>query len=435
MAGEHAVVLGASMAGLLAARVLTESFERVTVLERDELTDSPFARRGVPQGRHAHSLLPRGSEILDELFPGFLTELRTAGVPLLSNLREAHFCFRGHQLGDSDHPLSPSGYLASRPFLEHRVRQRVRALPGVEIVAGATANRPSMHGERVTGVWFSHVGEPERDMAAELVVDATGRGGRTGRWLSDLGYPAPAEEQIPVRVKYVSWRLRPSAGALGPIRQVLVGPVPERPTFGALFAQEDNTWTASTGGYAGHHPPTDIAGACEYLRQIVPPEIAAAIHDAELLSEPVSHAFPSNLRRHYQRLTRFPTGLLALGDAQCSFNPIYGQGMTVAALQAMTLRDCLAAGEKDLAQRFFRKSAKPIDVAWRFAAGGDRLMPEVPGQPKQVERLAQAYLNRLLRIGAAGDHDLVLHALGVLGFVKPPYQLFHPKLITRAIFG
>jgi len=425
--GDHAVVLGAGMAGLLAARVLSDAYGRVTILERDPLPGTAGDRRGVPQGRHAHLLVPGGTEILDQLFPGLLDELAAGGVPVVRDLAELRFAPAGRPLNLRGRPAGPFICQAGRPYLEGLVRTRVRAIPTVAIVdrceVVGLSNDSARH--RVTGVRVVR-GDAEELVDADLVIDATGRGSRAPNWLAAIGYDRPPEEKLTIQLKYATRHLRRRPGALGGAKVIGIGAEPDRPTGLVMFAQEDDRWILTAFGYDGHHPPTDPEGFLAFIEAIAPPDVFAAIRDAEPLDGIVGHRFPANVRRRYERMRRFPDGLLVIGDAACSTNPAYALGMSVAALQAAVLRETLAGGDRDLARRFLRAAAKPAGVAWQFALGGDLAQPSVPGPRPLPGRVLNAYVDR---VQAAAEHDPVIagRLLRVISLQDPPTRLFRPS--------
>jgi 2-polyprenyl-6-methoxyphenol hydroxylase-like FAD-dependent oxidoreductase len=434
--GEHAVVLGASMGGLLAARVLADFYGSVTVVERDVLPDDPANRRGVPQGRHVHALLGRGSQILAELFPGFLDELIAAGAPVLdyTDLSQGFFSVAGHQVVRSGGFRDiPPLFLPSRPLLEGLVRRRLRETANVTLLEGydivdltSTAARDRVTGARIR----SRDGDGERVLRADLVADATGRGARTPAFLDTFGYGRPTEDQVGVRVVYSSQLLRIPPDTLKELI-VLVGAVPGRPTGMALFGYENNSWMFTVFGMAGREPPTEPAEMLAFAEGLAPAHVLAAIGAAEPLTEVCRFRYPESRWRRYDKMQRFPAGLLVLGDAICSFNPVYGQGMTVAALQAQALRQCLYRGANDLARRYFRAAAKPIGVAWRFAVGGDLNLPEVEGPRPLSLRLTNRYVDRL-QTAAESDIAVAEQFTKVVAFIDPPTRLLHPKMMIRA---
>ncbi|MFI9816783.1 FAD-dependent oxidoreductase [Saccharothrix variisporea] len=423
--GRHAVVLGGSMGGLLAARALVGHYERVTVVDRDVFPAGPEHRKGVSQGKHFHALLLRGAEVLDRMFPGLVDDFVADGVPRSNFLREATFVLNGQQMVRTD--TGASAIQLTRPLLEGTIRSRLASYPGVKVVDGHEVLDPVFDGDRVTGVRTT-----AGVLDADLVVDALGRGGRSRKWLADHGFPVPAEDSIDIDTMYVSRLVRPKV----PYRDklVLVGPVPGRPTGFAYAAQEGDRWMLTVVGMAGDHPPTDEEGFLAFLRRSAPPEVFESIAAAEPLTELRPHRFPASLRRRYERVRRFPEGLLVFGDAMCSFNPVYGQGMTVAALEAEALRRCLRAGEHDLARRFFRAAAKIIDPVWQLNAGGDLALPEIPGRRPPVTRAVNRYVARLQRV--AGHDPVVAKAfVRTIGLLDPPSSMFAPRVLARVVRG
>jgi 2-polyprenyl-6-methoxyphenol hydroxylase-like FAD-dependent oxidoreductase len=434
--GQRAVVLGASMGGMLAARVLADFYQTVTVVERDVLPDDPTNRRGVPQGRHAHALLRRGGQIIDELFPGILNELVAAGAPVLDDgdLSKIWMSVGGHQLirvGTARDQQAMTMYAPSRPFLECHVRRRLRAVPNVTILSGldAAAMTSSADRNRVIGVRVvNRDSGAEQELTADLVIDAMGRGAHTPNLLESLGYGRPVEEHIVMRTCYVSQPLRIPPGTVEQL--VAVGAAPGRPTGMFLLGYENDTWIFTVFGMVGHEPPGDLAGMVSFAQEYTPAHVLAAVRGAEPLGEVIRHRMPSSQWRRYDKMRRFPEGLLVCGDAICSFDPIYGQGMTVSALDAVALRDCLVRGRHDLARRYFRAAAKSIGVAWRMGAGSDLAFPEVQGRRSLSMRASNRLADWVLT-ACESDAVVVEKFFRVNNFIDPPVRLMHPSFISR----
>ncbi|MDG4764010.1 FAD-binding monooxygenase [Solwaraspora sp. WMMD406] len=433
-AGGHAVVLGASMAGLLAARVLSDSYRQVTIVDRDELPDSVGQRRSVPQGRHLHALLARGGQLLDDLFPGLTAEVRAAGVPSGDLLGGIRWLLSGHRIRQVD--IGQPVLFPSRPLLEGHVRDRVRKLTGVTLLGGlAIAGlTTSSRGDRVTGVRVRAADGTESAIEADLTVDATGRGSRTPLWLGQVGYPPPETDRIHVDVGYASRSYRLPPGALGSDRLVLQNWTPDSPYGAGVAEQEGGRHIVTLAGILGHHPPTDPAGFAAFAANLPFPDIYQAFRDGEPLGDPVAFRYPANVRHRYERLARFPSGLLVIGDAVCSFNPIYGQGMTVSALQADALRRLLATGGTPSWRRYFRAVAAVVDVPWGIATGADLAFPGVVGRRTAKVRLTNAYLPRL-HAAAVHDPTLAEAFVRVTGLLDPPVGLLRPDRVLRVWRG
>jgi 2-polyprenyl-6-methoxyphenol hydroxylase-like FAD-dependent oxidoreductase len=432
--GDRAVVLGASMAGLLAARVLADAYAQVTVIDRDQLPETPMHRRGVPHGRHAHALLTGGQQALEELFPGLTAELIAHRAPTGDLLSRGRWYLNGHRLRQA--PIGLVALSPSRPLLEGQIRARVRALPNVAFLdrcdilgLAATPDR-----RRITGVRALRRadGSTEQVLGADLVVDATGRGSRTPVWLEALGYARPETEQVRIGLGYATRTYRLLPDALDGDLAIVQAATPQQPRGGVLLLLEDDRWMVTLGGRLGDHPPTDPDGFLDFARSLWFPDIYEAIRHAEPLDDPVGFRFPVSVRYRYERLDRFPDGLLVMGDAVCSFNPVYGQGMSVAALEALILRRHLQQGAAPQPRRLFRDQARVVDVPWEIAVGGDLAFPGVPGRRTLKVRLVNAYIARL-HAAAAHDAHLAGAFLRVAGLVAPPQSLLRPGVALRVL--
>jgi 2-polyprenyl-6-methoxyphenol hydroxylase-like FAD-dependent oxidoreductase len=424
-----ALVIGGSIAGLLAARVLSELYPEVIVFERDAL-DSPAPRKGVPQGRHAHALLAGGQQALEELFPGLVEELRRQGAP------------RGQGRFFSDggyfHPLGKAlqGLFVSRGCLEAEVRLRVRARPNVRLVTHADVRGMVMNETRtrVRGLRFARVsGHGEETLEGDLLVDASGSGSRTPDWLEALDFPRPRLERVDVRMGYATRLYRRRPGDLGGDLLVSIPATRGNRRASGMLAQEGARWIVTIAGYFGDDPPTDPLGFLEFARTLPAPDVYDFLRTATPLDDPVAFRFPANRRYRYDALARLPENLVVLGDALCSFTPIYGQGMTVAALEALALRACLKAHPAHLGRAFFKKAKRAVDIAWTISAGRDRRLSDA-GDPSLRGRFLGWYLNKL-QVAARVDPVVSLAFRRVANLLDAPPHLLRPSVLARVLWG
>jgi 2-polyprenyl-6-methoxyphenol hydroxylase-like FAD-dependent oxidoreductase len=454
--GERAVVLGGGMAGLLAARVLSDAFTEVVVVDRDELTGTTGARNGAPHGRHAHCLVAKGQQIFEELLPGLTQGLGDAGVILGDFNGQIQWHFNGQRLAASDSDLICVS--SGRPILEESVRKRVQAIPNVRFIeqydivglettpdrqGGPGGEHPPVN-KRVTGarIQRQEQGSKPEIVTADLVVDITGRGSRMPAWLRDLGYQAPPEDTIKIDLAYTTRHYRfktdpftsdSSSGSEFSAIAINQAATPAFPRGVFCYLLPDRqTVELSLTGVLGDHPPTDPEGFNEYVKSLPLPMHYEWVREAEPVDDPVRFRFPASVWRHYEQLTSFPEGLLVMGDAVCSFNPVYAQGMTVAGLEALTLRKHLESPEPVNSAAFFGEIAGQIAGPWQFSALVDLGYPGVPGERTEEVNQVNAYIPAVL---AAAAHDEVVTDafLRVAGMVAEPMSLMAPPIMERVM--
>lgn len=433
----HAVVIGSSLAGLLAARVLSDHFKQVTLIERDPVSDRPESRRGQSQTRHLHGLLAQGFRIIKKLVPGLEDTLAKGGATI-SDMGESIRWYHhdGYKIQFTSGLVAVS---VSRVFLEWQVRKAVLALPNVTLRAPCTVNNLVTNPERTHVLGVETVSDENESNAttvsADLVVNAGGRGSATGKWLEHFGFERPPEDEIKVGVGYATRLYRRRPDDLIGAKLVMISPTPPTQKHMAfLFPVENDRWIVSAGGWLGDHPPADDSGYLEFIRSLPVSDVFNVIKQAEPLTDIYTYKFSSSLRRRYEKLRRFPERYLILGDAIASFNPIYGQGMTSAAMQVEVL-DTLLHHQKTLEglwRPFFRRIAKVVDIPWQIAGCEDFRYPETQGRKPPMTDVINAYLAKVHR---ATHHDPVVYSqfLRVMNLLASPTSLLHPRIISRVI--
>lgn len=429
-----AIVLGASMTGLLAARVLSRHFDEVVIVERDTLPDEAAVRKGVPQGAHAHALLASGYRVLNTYFPGMMAELEAAGAPCGDIAGD--FLWFQYGRWKLRYASGLRGMVVSRPCLELAVRRRVAALGNV-VILHAEAVCPVFDGMQgqVTGVTIRR---RENKVAAEtlraaMVVDATGRGSHSPNWLEQWGFGRAQELSVRVDVGYATRIFERRPGELfGSYGAIIASTPPAGKRTAGLMAVEGNRWIVSLGGMVGDYPPTDEEGWVKFAASLPVSAVYDLVTSARPVTEIEIYRFPANRRRLYEQMRHFPAGFLVVGDAMCSFNPIYGQGMTVAAIEAQALDEALESGLEHLAPRFYAKASKIVDIPWSIATGEDFRFPQVEGR----RPLGTGVLNRYLeRVHAVASRDPVVcgRFFDVVNLLAPPPALLSPEIAWRVL--
>jgi 2-polyprenyl-6-methoxyphenol hydroxylase-like FAD-dependent oxidoreductase len=445
--GQHAVVLGGSLAGLLATRVLADHFDHVTLIERDAYPETAEGRRGIPQANHVHGLLARGRQILEEFFPGVQDEMIAAGAPVVDMAKEIAW-------------FTPAGWGArfasdlqvlafTRPMLDLHVRRHLARNPKVEIVDNTDVLRliPGSAPNQLAGVlvYPRNVDNDRRvakELRADLVVDATGRASRAPRWLGDLGYATPEETVIDASLGYASRLYKIPENFERDWKCVFVQSAPpERKRGAILFEVEDKRWLVTLIGGGRDYPPSDEPGFLEFARSLAVPTIFDAIRRAQPLSPIKTHRATENRRRRYDRAKELPHNFLVLGDAVCAFNPVYGQGMTVAALGAVTLDKILSERRRrypngslfGLARDFQKRLAKVNDTPWMLSTAQDLRYRECTGaSPSRMTRFMHRYMDRVIELATrkVAVRRILLRTFNML---TPPSTLFQPRVLFQVL--
>ena len=437
--GKQAIVVGAGMGGLTGAAAVAPYFEHVVVLDRDSLPTEPSNRPGTPQARHVHALLAGGLRALAELFSGFEKDLRSAGaVPLRAGLdlrleRPGYDPFPQRDLGFDS-------YCMSRALVEFLTRARVRDYPNVDIRERSRVESliVDANGPTVTGVRYVDADGTRTDLTAELVLDASGRGDPTLKLLDTLGAARPSATTIGVDIAYSTAIFEIPDDAPKDWRGVFHLPMPPSSRGALLLPLEGRRWIVTLAGRHGDDPPGDEARFMEFVKGFRTQTVYDALRSAKRLGDIARYRFSESAHRHYERLDAFPAGLLPIGDAVCRFNPVWGQGMSVAAQQACALRRLL--GDRSaapdalhgLAHAFFDEAAGLIVTPWAQAAIPDFIHPATRGE-------RPADFEQSLKIGLAltklAARDPAVHKLNaeVNSLLKPRTAYMDPELMQRVM--
>ncbi|HKC52019.1 MAG TPA: FAD-dependent monooxygenase [Myxococcota bacterium] len=433
MPAKRALVIGGSIAGLVAVGALARHFERVTLVERDTYPDTPAPRKGTPQARHVHVLLKQGEAAIERLFPGLFAELVSRGGQRVDTAGDARWFYFGGWKARFESGIEMVSQ--SRALLEWTLRRRVLALGNSEIVAGDVQGLDAPTRERVRGVRVHRPDGGAETIAADLVVDASGRGSRMPHWLEQLGCRAPPESEVKVDVGYAS-RFYARTDAPRDWTALLCHPRHPDTRCGVLLPIEDGRWMLTLVGWFGDHPPAAEAPFLAWAKSLAVADLYEAVKDAEPVSAVALHRFPSNRRRHFERVPALPDGLAVLGDAACSFNPVYAQGMAAGALGAAALDSLLeregGSARPGFSRRFQARLARVTDSPWLLATGEDFRSPKAEGPRPAFMPLLAWYTARVHEL-TWRDPFAAQRFLEVMHLVRRPAALFHPRIALRAL--
>lgn len=424
--GTSAIVIGAGIAGLATARVLSDHVDQVRILERDLLPREAVARPSVPQGRHAHVLLAAGQRLLAGWFPDLVDELLAGGaIPL-----DAGELVRQ---GGGYRVPADLGFLAlsmSRPLLEATIRERlVRQRPNVSVTDETAVDGLLLEDGRVVGVRVDGVVH-----RSDLVVACSGRHTRFLDQLAETGFPAPPVSEVHIDVAcgtcVVPRRPDDPAGTLA----VMVDD-PIRHRIGMMVPVENHQWIITLGSFHDDGPPTEPAAYEDFARSLPSPLIADVLARTEAPTPVITHRMPTSRRRHVERLRQTPAGFLVLGDAICSVNPIHAQGMSSAALQARALGRAIARHgptSPRLARAFYRQAAKIVDVPWQIAARADFADPRTSGPKPAGTDLVNRYLDKVI-LACHTSVPVARQTLRVQNLLARPETLMTPAMVLRVL--
>jgi flavin-dependent dehydrogenase len=433
---KKAIVIGAGIAGLIAARVLSEYAETVTLIERDNIDDDFMVRKGVPQSMQPHVLLAKGYNLLQDFFPDMISRMLANGATSIDWGKEFKVYLKNGWGANTVYPTEMISLVASRSLLERSIRNEICKIDNIYFLSSRQVKKliydPSKL--RVSGVKVNVKGDSlEQKILADLVVDCSGRNSQAQYWLKAIGYDAPPIMEIDPDLGYstvyyaapsnftTSWR----------IMKVSHKP-PERKRLGFLSRIEGDRIIATLGGYCQDYPPTNHKEFIEYARSLPCAEFADVIANLEPISRVYPYRATGNKRRHFEKI-EMPEGFITFGEAVCSLCPAYGQGMTVAILSAKIFQDWLE-NEKKSSADFQRRLAKFLDLPWNMVTNADApFLPNIEEKNNFFSRLMQKY-GQIIFDKMSEDAVIYKTSLEVSQFLKSPIKLFHPAFVLRLLF-
>jgi 2-polyprenyl-6-methoxyphenol hydroxylase-like FAD-dependent oxidoreductase len=415
---------------------LSKYYHRVLIIEKDAVGNDAIPRKGQSHTRHLHGLLPAGLKVMTFYFPSLLEELEHNGANIVDFAGGMHWFTHGGYR--KSFQIGMQAVSSSRPLLEKVIRNSVFKEPRIELKDRTLVKKLVFNPtcQCVKGIEIQQMGEADSSiLPCDLVIDCSGRGSKSFLWLEELGYKQPSVSEVKVNVGYATrlYEQKPN----DPMNNKWIFSTPEAPyeyKSAGAFPVENGCWLVTLAGWHGNHPSTQEESFNNFAKNLPFGDVYRIVSTCKPISDISQYKYSSSLRRHYENLSRFPGSFLVLGDALCSFNPVYGQGMTSAALQIKMLDELLKSGssKEELASKFFRRAAKIIDIPWKMAVGEDFRFPETIGPKPPGTNIVNKYVTKVHR--ATLTDEIVCEAfLNVMSLLRSPSSLFHPRIFWRVI--
>lgn len=442
---DNVVVIGGSVAGLISAQILSKYFKRVIVIEKDKIVSGLEMRKSTPQAIHPHILLAKGTRILSSIFPNFINAVVEAGAVPVDISKDSLFFVGGDWQPRFKSDLNC--YLCSRILLESVIRKQILENKNVHFVDGATVEKiiPDAKKTLVTGVNIKRIGSDESTheevIDGDLIVDASGKNSKTPEWLYGLGFDTPEETHVDSNIGYASqyYQIPESFGTQTRLVLVFNNP-PYQPKMGGIISVEDNKWLVGLYSIGKDLPSTKPDEFLEFARNLAHPKVYDIIKNAKPISQIYGYRIKGSRLVHYENLDSWPKNYIVIGDAVCTFNPFYGQGMTVAALGAQVLDKCLKiyfneiGDEKNFAKFFQKELFKTNSHPWILATGEDLRWPTTKGKkPRLLIRLVQKYVDSVF-LTTPHSKLATKYFQEMIHMIRSPSFLFHPVIFVKVLW-
>jgi 2-polyprenyl-6-methoxyphenol hydroxylase-like FAD-dependent oxidoreductase len=432
MKRNRAVVAGGSIAGKLAARVLSEFFNEVIIIEKDKNADSITNRKGVPQSAHGHVLLKSGEEILEDFFPGIIQELSQKGARKSDFAGDLLWSHHGSQKirFDSDVFISQQ----SRPLLEKQIQKRLEKVSNIHFRFGCKVKNLLMDKNEIIKVVFEDEEGLITELSTDLIIDATGAAALHNQWLRDLGFGIPPKTEVKVNLFYASMVYKGFSPGLMDWHSLLAYPdPPEIDRGGTISPIEGNRMLVTLIGYGANNIPNDLDSFMDYAKTLKHPDFYEVIKNEIPCSDKIEvYRFPALHRYHFEKLKDLPSGLLVIGDAACRIDPVFAQGMSLAAMEAKALKGLLMeqTTKKQLTKSYHKKVGRILGIPWLIALTEDFRFRTTSGRKPIGLPILQWFVKKVVAASAYNE-DVYTKFIQVLHLKKHPITLASPYILAK----